>query len=147
MAIHSSIVKASGGELTREYESLDGTSMAAPHVAAALALLHQAAPDLSVAERVEVLKGIRAADQGLPQRGDRAAHRRGSSRGLPPGGQIRWRPRLILGHGPGSAATGRTEGAVDPDHGLTVAGPSRSGIPQGDEFALGLALCLGGQER
>ena len=54
--IRSSIVKGSGGRLTRGFDKFSGTSMAAPHVAAALALLQQAVPRSSVAARVEALK-------------------------------------------------------------------------------------------
>ena len=55
--IRSSIVKGGGGgRLERGFASLPGTSMAAPHVAAAMALLKQASPQSSVAELLRALK-------------------------------------------------------------------------------------------
>lgn len=54
--ILSSVVGSSGGRMTRGFARLSGTSMAAPHAAAALALLHQAAPGRTVAERVHALQ-------------------------------------------------------------------------------------------
>ena len=55
--IRSSIVKGGGGgRLERGYDSWPGTSMAAPHVAAAMALLKQSSPRSSVAELLRVLK-------------------------------------------------------------------------------------------
>ena len=54
--IRSSIVKGEGGRLKRGFASLPGTSMAAPHVAAAFALLKQASPESSVSELLRALK-------------------------------------------------------------------------------------------
>ena len=55
--IRSSIVKGEGGgRLKRGYDSKQGTSMAAPHAAAAMALLKQASPESSVAELLRELK-------------------------------------------------------------------------------------------
>ena len=55
--IRSSAVKGGGGgRLERGYDSWPGTSMAAPHVAAAMALLKQASPRSSVAELLRALK-------------------------------------------------------------------------------------------
>ena len=71
--IRSSIVKGGGGgRLKRGYDSWPGTSMAAPHVAAAIALLKQASPRSSVADLLRVLKstGTEIRD---PRRGGVAA--------------------------------------------------------------------------
>ena len=55
--IRSSTVKGGGGgRLERGYDNWPGTSMAAPHVAAAMALLKQASPRSSVAELLRALK-------------------------------------------------------------------------------------------
>ena len=54
--IVSSVVKGSAGRLERGFEGLDGTSMAAPHVAGAVALLKQASPESSVADLLRTLK-------------------------------------------------------------------------------------------
>ena len=51
--IHSSVVTPGNG---RRFASYDGTSMAAPHVAAAMALLKQRSPESSVDELVRVLQ-------------------------------------------------------------------------------------------
>ena len=52
VGIRSSVIK--GGE--RRFASMNGTSMAAPHVAAAMALLKEASPESSVDELVRMLK-------------------------------------------------------------------------------------------
>ena len=54
--ILSSVSRPTDGGLERGFESMDGTSMAAPHVAAAMALLKQASPESSVAELLRTLK-------------------------------------------------------------------------------------------
>ena len=54
--IASSVVEGSSGGLEHGFESFDGTSMAAPHVAGAMALLKQASPESSVADLLRTLK-------------------------------------------------------------------------------------------
>ena len=55
--IRSSVVRGGGGErLERGFDSWPGTSMAAPHVAAAFAILKQASPERSVDELLRVLE-------------------------------------------------------------------------------------------
>ena len=66
----SSVVKGSSGGLERGFESLDGTSMAAPHVAGAMALLKQASPQGSVADLLRTLKENGPGDPGPAQRSD-----------------------------------------------------------------------------
>ena len=62
--IQSSVLESSGGQVGQRYDAFDGTSMAAPHVAGAIALLRQAAPQVSVGELLGALKatGQRVAD-------------------------------------------------------------------------------------
>ncbi len=54
--IVSSVVRGGSDGLERGFESFDGTSMAAPHVAGAMALLKQASPESSVADLLRTLK-------------------------------------------------------------------------------------------
>ena len=63
--IQSSVLDGSDGRVRQGYDAFDGTSMAAPHVAASIALLRQAAPQASVEELLGALKatGQRIDDQ------------------------------------------------------------------------------------
>ena len=62
--IQSSVLESNDGRVRQSYDAFDGTSMAAPHVAGAMALLRQAAPQVSVGELLGALKatGQRVAD-------------------------------------------------------------------------------------
>ena len=85
--IVSSVVKGSSGGLEHGFESFDGTSMAAPHVAGAMALLKQASPESSVADLLRALKGNGPGNPGsAPWNGRTTDRRRPEHRGAPAGG-------------------------------------------------------------